>query len=52
VWNIHERYQQKAADLTMQDNSRLISYAPVSGNLYECSPLFIDELGVLLSASG
>jgi hypothetical protein len=42
----------KVTDITVQDNSHSISIAPVSGNLHECSPLFVDDLGILLVASG
>jgi hypothetical protein len=30
----------------------LMSNAPVSGNLFECGPLFVDEYSILLCASG
>ena len=30
----------------------LMSNAPVSGNLFECGPLFVDEFSILLCASG
>lgn len=40
-----------STELTTRDNV-IVSSAPVSGNLYECGPLFVDEFSILLCASG
>lgn len=40
-----------STELTTRDNV-IVSNAPVSGNLYECGPLFVDEFSILLCASG
>ena len=40
-----------STELVTRDNV-IVSTAPVSGNLYECGPLFVDEFSILLCASG
>ena len=39
-------------DLVTYDDNSFISNATVSGNLHDCRPLFVDEYGILLCASG
>lgn len=40
-----------SSEMTVRDPV-VVSHAPVSGNLYECGPLFVDEFSILLCASG
>jgi hypothetical protein len=40
-----------STEFAARDNV-IVSNAPVSGNLYECGPLFVDEFSILLCASG
>ena len=44
--------QMAESDAALRGGSNVISNATVSGNLHDCRPLFIDEYGILLCASG